>query len=95
MSSNDQIVIIKKDGKFEAHYNPYVDNEFRLLENKHICIGNTVSETKHKAKKWYDNMCGMCGIYPDYGIIMNSKLCERMLDVELENKELKEKVKGK
>lgn len=62
MSSNDQIVIIKRRGKYEVHHNYCVDNEFK--PNKFTLEGkrDTLVEAIRYAKE-------LCNEYPyvEYG----------------------------
>ena len=70
MSSNNQLVILKKKGKFEIHENFCIDNEFKSSNKTLLKKEDTLIKAIRFAKKY-------CNEYPyvEYGyIIMESAL---------------------
>ena len=67
MSSNDQIVILKKDGMFEVHHNICVDNDF--VPDKKSLIGKADSheEAVELARKSWEDDPMM--LPPEYGVV--------------------------
>lgn len=49
----DEIFIIKKNGIFEAYYNPCSGGNFSFRKNKPIITGNNIFVVMKSAERWY------------------------------------------
>jgi hypothetical protein len=63
MSSNDEMFIVERNGKFEIHWNGCVDNDYDINTAKPWKVCDTREEVEKELKDLSDE-----GIEPEYGI---------------------------